>query len=183
MNFLYQIRTRIHEKLLRKNLPAHPVERSSLSLEKARSIGILFEGTQNEEREVVLGYAKKLKSNGRKVKLLAYFDNDLKSENFTFRHFNKKQLDWALRPKLPEVEEFTQQPFDLLINLSKRNILPLDYVAANSKARFRVGPSTEQTYCYDLMIEHTEKQDLKLFIKQIEQYLRAMEPGNMAAAI
>lgn len=183
MNFINQIRTRIHESLLRKNLPSHPIERSSISLEKALSVGFLFDGTQSEDRELVLGYAKKLKANGKKVKLLSFFDNDLKSENFTFAHFNKKQLDWALRPKLKTVEDFMQQPFDLLINLSKKNILPLEYVAANSKARFRVGPSTEHTYCYDLMIEHTEKQSLKFFIQQVEQYLRAMHPGHIAEAI
>lgn len=183
MNFLNQIRTRIHDSLLRKNLPSHPIIRSSVSLEKAGSIGILFEGTQSTDRELVLKYAKKLKSLDKKVKLLSYFDNELKSENFTFKHFNKKQLDWAFRPKTRDVEDFTQQPFDLLINLSKRECLPLEYIAANSKARFRVGPSTEKDFSYDLMIEHSPKMSLQLFIDQIEKYLRAMEPGEIAAAV
>lgn len=174
MNFFNQIRTRIHEGLLGKNLPL-PIGRTSISLARAKSVGILFNGTDNAERELVLGYAKKLRAENKKVKLLAYFDSDLKSENFTFAHFNKKQLDWALRPNLPAVQEFTKQHFDLLLNLSRNTVLPLDYVAAHSRAQFRVGPSTEKTFCYDLMIEHTSKQDLQSFIIQVEQYLQSME--------
>lgn len=183
MNFFNQLRLRMHERILKKNLPAHPIERSSTSLEKANSIGIIFEGTQGEDREIILGYAKKLKARGKKVKLLSYFDSDLKSENFTFAHFNKKQLDWAFRPKPKEVEEFAQHTFDLLLNLSKRNLLPLDYIAATSKARFRVGPSTQRDFSYDLMIEHGPNKKLDFFIRQVEKYLGAMNPKNLAAAV
>ena len=183
MNLFEQLRTRMHEQLLRKNLPTRQVERSSLSLDQAKSIGILFDGSKPEDRELVLNYAKKLKGQGKKVKLMAYFDSDLKSENFTYWHFNKKQVDWALRPKTKEAEDFAQRPFDLLINLSRNAIIPLEYIAALSKARFRVGPSTEKTFCYDLMIEHDSKQDLKVFLQQVVHYLKNMRSDQLATAV
>lgn len=183
MNLFEKLRTRMHEQLLRKNLPSRQVERSSLSLDQAKSIGILFDGTKPDDREIVLNYAKKLKGQGKKVKLIAYFDNNLKSENFTYWHFNKKQLDWALRPKSKNAEEFAQRPFDLLINLSRNAIAPLEYISAISKARFRVGPSTEKTFCYDLMIEHNSNQDLRVFLQQVVHYLKNMQSDQLATAV
>lgn len=152
-------------------------------LDNAKSIGILFDGTEQAEREIVLGYAEQLKQQGKKVKLLAFFNNKLKGDNFSFAAFNRQQLDWAMRPTSREALEFKDQPFDLLLNISHSSILPLDYLAAHSKARFRVGPFTENTFCYDLMIDYPVKTDLKAFLHQVVFYMKKMRPNYEAAAI
>lgn len=183
MQFLEQIRTRLHDALLKKELPSYQITRQAVSLDRAGSIGILFDGTEPEVRELVQNYAEKLREEGKKVKLLAFFDNNLKSQNFSFHFFNRKQLDFALRPKNQDAEEFSDQPFDILLNLSNHNILPLDYIAAHSKARFRVGPFTENTFCYDLMIDTSGKKDLKAFLQEVIFYLKKMRPDYEAAVI
>lgn len=152
-------------------------------LDNAATIGILFDGTDPAEREMVLEFAEQLKNKGKKVKLLAFFNNKLKSDNFTFDHFNRQQVDFALRPKSQESKDFLGQAFDLLLNLSRKSILPLDYIAALSKARFRVGPFTEKIFCYDLMIELPEKAGLKSFMQQVEFYMKNMRPKWEAAAV
>lgn len=152
-------------------MPAAQVERKAVSLKNAKSIGLMFDATLIEEREAVLKFAKTLKTNDHKVKLLGFFNKKLESDSFPFPHFDKKKLDFALRPKTAEIEEFTAHPFDLLINISKRPTLPLDYIAAHSKAKFRVGPFTENTFCYDLLIEHDGKKGLDSFIAQLTHYL------------
>ena len=182
MEILEQFRAQLHQQLLRKKLPAHPVKRSSVVLENAGSVGLLFDATSLDERNIVLGFADQLKKKGKQVKLLGYFDTKLKSSDFAFKHFDKKRLDWALRPKREVMEDFSSQPFDLLINLSKKAIAPLDYIAAHSKAKFRVGPFIENTFCYDLMIEHDEEKGLEPFLEQVLHYLGRMRPaGNVAA--
>lgn len=183
MQFIEQIRTRLHFSFLKKELPAHAVSRSSMYLDNAGSVGILFDGTQPEHRQLVLDYAEKLKKAGKKISLLAFFDNKLKSEDFTFRHFNRQQLDFALRPKSADIQDFTEKKFDLLLNISNRSVLPLDYIAAHSKARFRVGPITDQTFCYDLMIDPSGKKDLGYFLQQVIFYMKKMRPAYEAAAI
>lgn len=181
MQFIEQIRTRLHYSFLKKELPAHQISRSSMYLDKANSIGILFDGTEPEDRQVVLNYAEKLKNAGKKVSLLAFFDNKLKSNDFTFHHFNRLQLDFALRPNSPEVSEFIEKQFDLLLNISNRSVLPLDYIAARSKAKFRVGPFTEKTFCYDLMIDHSGKNELGAFLQQVIFYMKKMQPDHESA--
>ncbi|MCB0519192.1 MAG: hypothetical protein H6577_15600 [Lewinellaceae bacterium] len=183
MQLFEQMRTRIHHYLLQKETSPLGVLRSSMYLDNANSIGILFDSTEQADREMILEYAERLKEKGKKVKLLAFFNNKLKSENFAFDHFNRQQLDWALRPQTREAIDFWEQPFDLLLCLSRKSMLPLDYIAARSKARFRVGPFTEKTFCYDLMIEQSDKKDLKAFIQQIEFYMKNMRPKLEAAAV
>lgn len=182
MKIIEQLRTRWHEKALSNDLPAKTA-RHSVSLEEAQSVGILFDGTEPEERELVLDYAEKLKREGKKVKLLAFFNSNLDSGNFTFWHFNRKQLDWSLRPKIREAEEFASQRFDLLLNLSQKAVAPLEYVAARSKAAFRVGPATEKTVCYDLMIDLSgQPSNLKAFLQQVIFYLKKTRPQQSLAA-
>jgi hypothetical protein len=183
MQYIEQVRTRLHNSFLRKELPFNPISRHSVSLDQAASIGILFDGTDPEDRETVLRYADKLKEEGKKVKLLAFFNNNLKSQNFAFHFFNRRQVDFYLRPKNRDAMEFAEQSFDLLLNLSSRNILPLDFIAAHSKARFRVGPHTENTFCYDLMIEHSERKGLSAYLQEVISYLKTMQPDYEAAVI
>ena len=182
MKFIEEIRTRLHHSFLKRELPPHPVKRSSMYLDNASSVGILFDGTEPEDRKLVLDFAEKLKKAGKKVKLLAFFDNKLKSADFTFLHFNRLQLDFALRPKTRDVTEFIGQEFDLLLNLSNRSILPLDYIAALSRAKFRVGPFTEKTFCYDLMMDQSGKKDLGAFLQQVIFYMKKMRPDHETAA-
>jgi len=92
-----------------------------------------------------------------------------------FPHFNKKDLDWAFRPRGEAVSSFLQQPFDILIILDKHPTIPLEYVAALSKAKFRVGPLTGNTFCYELMIEATGAKDLKGFLNQVSFFLNKMK--------
>lgn len=183
MKVLEQMRTRLHDQLLHKKAPTQKVVRNSISLEKAQTIGILFDATRPEDRDTVLKYAGKLEKAGKKVTLLGFFNTRLKSASFPFKFFDKKNLDLALRPKNPISIEFADRTFDLLLNLSNKKQVPLNYVAALSKAKFRVGPSINNTFCYDLMIEHDEKKGLTAFIEQIVHYLGKMKPEPATEAV
>ena len=175
MEILEQTRIQFHHKYLKKELPAQPIKRSSVFLENAKTVGILFDATLLEERSVALAFIERLKKEGKKVKLLGFFNEKLKSTDFAFTHFDKNQLDWIYRPKNEDAKSFANQSFDLMINLSKKTILPLDYIAALSKAKFRVGPFTENIFCYDLMIDHNEEKGLTAFLKEVLHYLKKMQ--------
>lgn len=183
MEILTNLRTRLHQQLLKKELPNFQMKRSSVFLDNAASIGLLFDATELEERLTVIGFAEKLKSLGKNVNLLGFFNTKLKTNDFPFHFFDKKQLDWALRPNKAVLANFVDQPFDLLINLSNRNVAPLNYIAAHSKARFRVGPYTQNTICYDLMIEHDKNKGLEAFLKLVLHYLERMQPTRKAAVV
>ena len=171
MNIISKLKTQTHNYFLQKELNQAGISRKSIDFDSAKKIGILFNATELSDRETVLRFAKKLKNQGKKVKLLGFLNSQPKNENFVFENFNKSDLDWAMRPKNERVDEFTKQPFDILINLSNESHPSLDYIAAFSHAKFRVGPFTEKIFCYELMIEATGNKDLKAFLDQVSFFL------------
>lgn len=174
MSFLKETRAKAHGYFLEKELKTHQQVHYSMDLNSAKSVGLLLDATELAGREVVLKFSEELKKQGKKVKLLAYFGGNAKVANFVFTHFTKKDLDWALRPKNEDIKKFINEPFDILINLTPYGSLPLEYIAAFSKAKFRVGPSTEKTYCYELMIDTAAKKDLQSFIQQVTFFINKM---------
>jgi hypothetical protein len=183
MNALHALKRKLHQRALAKQLRQLNNRHLSVDFESAKSIGILFDGTELGPREQILSYAKQLKSRGKKVKLLAFMNNRQENEGFVFKSFNKKELDFFLRPKSEEVREFIETPFDILLNLTPQPVLPLEYIAAVSKALFRVSRYHEQSEAYEMMVDLPENADIKELIKQIEFFLNKMQRTNEAAAV
>ena len=184
MNFIDKIRIRMHQHFLDKALKqAANNDHHSVDYQNARYIGILFDASRMEYREAVEAFAERLRKRGKKVQLLAYLNEAQKQVFFSFKHYSKKEVDFALRPKDPDAEKFLNEPFDILFNLYFGPAYSLEYISALSKASFRVGPNTENTYCYDLIIQTNKKNDLFHFIKQAEYFLNKMNQRYEANAI
>lgn len=171
MEIIQRIRLFIYNFFLQRRLKEHRVERKTTDFEHAQTIGILFPTQSLADRELILNYEKTLSKNKKKVKLLAYLNEKERNENFTFKHFSNKEIGWFYRPKGEEVLEFMQQPFDILMTLATESSLTLEYINALSRANLRVGPYTENTYAYDLMIDVADKNNIKKFIQEVEFYL------------
>lgn len=165
------------------NLRKQPRSKQSpVSFEQAQSVGILFDATDLETRNIVLEYADQLRDSGKRVKRLGFFDSKLEDTNFTFKYFNLKNLDWAGRPGGELVQNFVQQPFDWLLVLSTTTKPYFEYISTMSKATLRVGPVSENTFSYDIMID-TGSADLQAFIKQMELVLAKTNTRHEAAEI
>jgi Family of unknown function (DUF6913) len=183
MQIFEQIQTRIHHRLLQKELPRRKVRRCSMFLDDAKRIGVLFDASELEQKQAVLDFVEHLREEGKSVSSLAFVDRSLKGKNQPFHTFSKKDLDWALRPKSSVVAEFLEKPFDLLLIFLQKEIVPVEYIAATSKARFRVGMASEKTYCYDLMIDTPKEGGLQAFIDQVVFYLKKMNPSSVSAPV
>ena len=172
-NIMQSLRRRFFLRSLKEGLKSRLSPRGGnvINLGEARSIGILFDATNLQNRNLVLNYAEQLRDQRKQVKLLGFFDSKLKDQSFTFRHFNRKDIDWALRPRGTNVEEFINQAFDILLHLDTSSSTYAEYISALSKASFKVGPITEQMICYDLMIDADQRTSLQNFIDQLEGLL------------
>ncbi len=173
--------TQVREYFLQKMIRKIDLRRQTVTYDSAQSIVILFDATELNHREIVMQFSKKLKEKDKKVKLIGFFNSKQDISNFPFQAFNKNDVDWLMRPKSVVTKSFINTTFDLLIGVYEGNNLPLEYIAALSKAHLRVGPYTDNTYCYDLMID-TDKRNLKNYIKQVEFYLNKMNSSKHEAA-
>ncbi|MCB0572659.1 MAG: hypothetical protein KDC66_22985 [Phaeodactylibacter sp.] len=170
MGLLQDIRLMAHRRSLKRQLRHKSAAKGkgAVNLKNASSIGILFDATSLADRDDILHYAEQLRKRNKRISLLGFFNDATDSDNYPFKFFNRKQMDWALRPNSEDVREFIAQDFDLLLNIDPVSKVHSEYIAALSKAKLRVGPSTEHTYCYDLMIDTSAGAGLQPFIEQME---------------
>ena len=185
MSFIQNIKLFFHRQSLKKQLKQlrRPSGKRLPNFDQDRSLGILFDATDLEKRQEVLQFAEKLKKKNKKVHLLGFFNNRLENNNFTFNHFNRKQIDWALRPKGEAINEFLQQDFDFFIHANTQTHIYSEYIASLVNARFKVGPFTENVHCYDLMIDMKNNTTLPAYFNQIELLLEKTNTKHEAAPL
>ncbi|MEL6925503.1 MAG: hypothetical protein AAFO94_15765, partial [Bacteroidota bacterium] len=168
MTYIEKIRNWLYQRNLAKaKAQRQKVDHHSLDFDKAKSFGVLFDATNIESREIVDRYVELLKRSGKSVSLLGFLNEKEMQPNFPFKHFSKKEIDFSYRPKSPDANAFMDQSFDVLLNLYLKPTLTLEYIAALSKATFRVGPVSNNTDCYDLMVQTDQQKDLRHFIQQV----------------
>jgi hypothetical protein len=187
MRFIEKLRSRYYQQYLKKEASSINVRRRSIALEQAKTIGILFDGTIENDRNAVLQFCEELKNSGKSVTILAFINQKLEpGTEYLFSYFDKKSLDWTRRPQPETVSDFENQEFDILLNLSPKVSEPLDYIAARSKARFRVGPFSGNILSYDLMIDCEWEKGVSHFLKQVLIYLgklNAKSPKSIAVPL
>jgi hypothetical protein len=182
MSLIQKIKKAFYMRSLHRKLKAMVApNRQAVNFESATRISLLFDATDLDAREVALTYADKLKKRGKKVQLLGFFDNKLDNPNFTFPHFNRKNVDWAQRPNGKNVEDFIKEKPDVFINLATQTTPYTEYIAALTNAPLRVGPCTDQTICYELMIDLAKPKTLEAFIKEVEKILKITNTRHEAA--
>lgn len=168
MSYFKRQYTRLQDYMLERKINQNPILRQPGDFQSSESIGILFDANDMATRKIVLEYAEGLKKHNKKVELLAFYKSKKQENNFPFKHFTQKQLNFLRQPDGAIVKDFMFEPFDILINLFLNGHPALEYISALSAAHLRVGPYTERTYCYDLMIDTANRGDLPGFIKQVE---------------
>ena len=124
------------------------------SWENIRTILVLFESDLQEKNTEVRAFVKALQNEGKKVVACCYVDKK-KAETATLDHwvvFDRTQVNWLKRTK----EEFMQPlkaQFDVVMDLTETDCLPLKYVLLQAKSDFRCGKSCGDNSLYDFVIE------------------------------
>jgi hypothetical protein len=170
MAFIDQLKEKLYQRQIKRL--AESKTHGSCNLKTAKSIGIIFDAGNETEREIVLNYKSHLQREYRKkVQLLGYKDVKELSGEEPFPCFCNKDLSWNQAPKREDVIDFINQPFDLLLALHMEDSAPLEFIAATSAAKFRIGHyRADKADCYDLLLYGKDK-DLRVFIRQVESYL------------
>jgi hypothetical protein len=172
MGIFQNIRAYFNRKYLQEILTGKKREaRKPVNLDSAKSIGILFDGTDLQVQNQILEYANELRMAGKKVVLLGALESNEEDGSLPFPSFSRKMLDWAMRPKGKAVEHFLDESFDLLIHLNAKPKTTLDFIAAQAKAHLKIGPFLEEANIYDLMIDH-ENASVRDFIREMEALLK-----------
>lgn len=100
------------------------------------------------------------------------------SEDTGANAITPKDLDWFGFPRPGLTDDFTGTDFDLLLNISTKQNLVLDYLTALSRARFKIGWSSDKNNFFDLNINISGNKNSLYLAEQQIFYLRQLNKKN-----
>ena len=179
MKVIEDIKNYIGRFLLGRELSEKKLKRNFVSFQEVQHIGVVYNAEKKEDELLINKYANELRQQGKKVFLMGYVDlknlPHQKKFNLQSEFFWKEKLNEFNLPVKGKIGRFLDMDFDLLINLYFEPSLPMQAIAAYSKAKYRIGAKISGGLDYiDAMIDIGEKKDLTLLIEQIDFYLKSI---------
>lgn len=152
-----------------------------IPFEEAKSIGILYDSTEEKDFDLVRKYVKEIRETHHKeVLALGYYDRKelppMRFSKLGLDFFTQKDLNWLFKPVANVVRNFMNREFDILIDLHTGDNLPFRHIVAGSGARFKIGQYDKAySYLYDFMLSGSERLSFPQYIDQVKHYLNALK--------
>jgi len=178
MSLFKNIKLSLADRALKQELKSAARVRipNQFNFEKIKTVGIIFDATNTEDYEIVKRYVVYLREHLKKVKVIGFFNTKeipaLTYSKLEYDFFSVKELNWMGTPNSVVIRNFINEEFDLLIDLNIHDHFPLKYIAALSKASFKVGKYNEnEVEIHDMMIDADNTKTVKYFLRQIDTYI------------
>jgi hypothetical protein len=174
---LKKVKLKVAEFFLKRLADEKKRKPRAIGLNEANNIGIIFDASEKENVEIIKRFVASLKEEKKKVQVLGYYNlkelpNELNSK-LDYDYFSKKDINWHYKPSNPVIFNFTNEPYDILLNLTTTSILPIQYVFVMSKASFKVGRAiAKHIPFYDLSIEANDESSLTQLTTIFTKYLK-----------
>lgn len=177
MSAIKNIQEKLGKTRLKRKLKSFNRNVKAFNIEKASSIGVVYDATNRTHADTVKKFIQYLKEERKEVYSLGYINSKDLSETVTstlnYRFFDNNNLSKAMIPQGVAVDEFINQPFSILIDLNVKESFPIEYISSLSPAKFKVGLKGEyRSVVCDLVIDVENNRDIDYLIIQIKKYLK-----------
>ena len=169
--FLNHIKEFSLKRILKKSFPN---VNSNINVTSIKSVGLLIDESYFEHKadlinELILnGFEKD------NIKVLVFKDKINKNNVFNYPTFNNKQINLSGKFTENVIIDFIQEKFDLLISYYDAEKISLLLITNRSKASFKVGFSSIDKRCNNLMIT-TNTKNYKIFVLEMFKYLKILK--------
>ncbi len=178
MSFIKNIKLFLANNALKRELGSVKKESvpNKFNFNQIKTVGILVDASNADDFELVKRYVLYLREHSKKVKVIGFFSTKhippLTYSKLEYDFFSVKEINWLGKPTTHVIDNFIEEPYDLLIDLNIHDHFPLKYIASISKAKFKVGKYNEKDESiYDMMIDADHTQTLKYFLRQVDTYI------------
>lgn len=171
------IKCKIGELNLRKRLKNLQRKVKTHNFITAKSVGILFSSPDEHSFNAIKDFLSFLSQKEIKVIALGYVPSKKIPQQFLLRKginfYCNTDLNWYYKPKNEIVDQFMNQEFDILFDLSLNDYFTVNYVGSLSKATFKIGKQSDNAYP-DLVIDINKNKSVDYLIEQIKHYLNIL---------
>ena len=150
------------------------------NFQTAKKIGIIWAADGTCSTEQIINLRKELEDKGITVSVLAFCPLKETAELFikNFEFFTPKETGFFRLPKLEAIRSFLNEKYDILLDLSIIEQLPVQYIVALSNASMKVGWSRSKYNYYDLIIDISKQPECSFLIRHIKLYLDTINKEN-----
>ena len=129
MELFRSLRIRAGSNILRKKSLKVKRKRDFVNLKKAARIGIVWDIIKNDDLAAISDFILKMNERGIKVDIIGFFHGKQLPDNLTALRYitclKREDLSFLYRPKTVEADRFINSAFDILIEISFRDCLPV----------------------------------------------------------
>ena len=137
---------------------------------KVKSIGVIFDYESYHNYDFFRSLISDIGLSNNKIQFISMVDLEKNKPNSWDAFFSLESFDWLGRIKSVDVEEFINQPFDVLVSYYKTNQLELNLITARSKANFKIGLANDDHRLHNFIID-IEPKDTDIFKIELTKYL------------
>lgn len=176
MSYLEDFKTKIGQIVFQNQLKSNKRKKEICNLDSAKSIGILYDATNEEQINQIQPFVSYFFNLKKDVKALGYVNAKkllyCHTPKLQYDFFYLKDLNWYKKPQNYIIDNFIKKEYDILINLCDSSCIPIKYLVASSVARFKIGKHEDGYEIYDLMISLKEDKSLEKLMSEIQHYLQ-----------
>jgi len=179
MNALHFIQTKIGNSILTRLLKKKSRNKKFHNFASAKSIGVIFNATTPDSYQNSKNFIEQLKNSHNTVEGLGYTKkrkiNGLANTAAQdgLKVFSIRERNWYQKPTNRVVNEFSQNQYDMLIDLSLEQEFSVKYIMGTTNAEFKVGHEmVSNEMIYDFVLDMKERNELPFYIDQIKHYLK-----------
>ena len=159
-----------------KNLRKQTV---AVGFDDSAKIGILYDASVKDNYEAVKNFVRRIRNLQKDVKSLGFINSrTLPGDQFIklgMDFFTLADVNWHYKPSGKVTSNFMKEDFDVVINFSMDECLPLEYISVFSKTKFRIGKYSERNkQFYDFMIDLKTGDSIAKFVNDVEHYLQVI---------
>jgi len=182
MQFIEDIKKKVGKWVFKRELKINKRKKEVCNLESAKSIGILYDASSEEQINLVSPFVSFFFDLKKDVKALGFVNAKELSychvPKLQYDFFYKKDLNWYYKPQNYIIDNFIKKEHDILINLTDSSVIPIKYLVASSLAHFKIGIYEENYEIYDLMISLTDDRSQQKLMDEIKHYINLINKKN-----
>jgi len=172
----------LNRKIKKQNRSA-----TAVGFNDAKKIGVLYDASKEENYLLVKKMVEDIRKEHKEIIALGFINAKNLPRNRYIKlgldFITKKDLNWYKKPVGTTIDNFVKENFDVLINLNIEGAYPLRYLAAATKASFKIGRfnNSNNGVC-DFMLQVEKKKGLGGLIDQSMHYLKIINNNELQKA-
>lgn len=153
------------------------------NLGNSHKIGLVWDGSNTADFKSIASFYNDMLKKNIQTDIICYYPDKVLPDQYTAIRYLKcvkvSDLNLWYLPQSPDIDEFINIPYEILIDVNNNNHFPAEYMTVLSKAEFKVGPAcSAYRDMLDMTIKIDGEYETSYYLEQVKYYLEMINTGR-----